>query len=298
MDNVTHTLTGLALARAGASRSGRGATLMLVLASNLPDVDLVTAAFGNTSYLAHHRGLTHSVLGAPILAALAAGLLRLLVEGSRFLPLLLCGLLGVATHVFMDLWTTYGTRILEPFSHLFFTLDLVFIIDPLILVLLVLALLPAKETRARARVALVAIAAYVAARGILHARALEILREEARGATRIEAIPSPIDPFAWKALADCGSVYRVGSVSLLRRSTVLETRAKAQETRAVVAAEKAPSAAVFLRFSPFPWLEVEQQDDLTRVLWTDLRFEGHGKRFEEEVVVSESGAIVSQGFHF
>ena len=40
MDNFTHTLTGPALARAGIAGSTPGATLALVLASNVPDADL------------------------------------------------------------------------------------------------------------------------------------------------------------------------------------------------------------------------------------------------------------------
>src|SRR5688572_10252645 len=110
MDNLTHSLAGLVLGRAGLGRDAPGTTLALVLSSNLPYADLVTRACGTVAYLEHHRGLSHGVLGAPLLAlALALGL-RLLVRGSSLASLLLCSLAGVAGHVFMDLWTTYGTR--------------------------------------------------------------------------------------------------------------------------------------------------------------------------------------------
>src|SRR5207244_8174094 len=63
MDNLTHTLTGVALSQAGLNRKTRYATLALVIGSNLPDVDIVTRLAGSATYLKYHRGITHSVLG-------------------------------------------------------------------------------------------------------------------------------------------------------------------------------------------------------------------------------------------
>jgi hypothetical protein len=59
MDNLTHTLFGLTLARTPLGRAGRGVTTALVLASNAPDADIVMTARGNASYLQWHRGPTH-----------------------------------------------------------------------------------------------------------------------------------------------------------------------------------------------------------------------------------------------
>ena len=63
MDNLTHSLFGLTLARAGVGRGVPYATATLVLASNAPDGDIVTALFGGIDYLAAHRGPTHGPLG-------------------------------------------------------------------------------------------------------------------------------------------------------------------------------------------------------------------------------------------
>ena len=43
MDNLTHTLFGATLARTPLNRAGRGTTAALILASNAPDIDIVTA---------------------------------------------------------------------------------------------------------------------------------------------------------------------------------------------------------------------------------------------------------------
>src|SRR5439155_901900 len=63
MDNLTHTLFGLTLARTPLGRVGRGTTVALVLAANVPDIDFVAAAGGPMKYLEWHRGPTHGALG-------------------------------------------------------------------------------------------------------------------------------------------------------------------------------------------------------------------------------------------
>src|SRR4051794_20065708 len=50
MDNVTHTLFALTLARTPLGRAGRGTTAALVLASNAPDIDIVATIGGAASY--------------------------------------------------------------------------------------------------------------------------------------------------------------------------------------------------------------------------------------------------------
>src|SRR3977135_4054510 len=74
MDNVTHTLFALTLARTPLGRAGRGTTAALVIASNVPDLDIVGAARGGISYLAWHRGPTHGPLGIVGLGVATAGL--------------------------------------------------------------------------------------------------------------------------------------------------------------------------------------------------------------------------------
>ena len=85
MDNLTHTLTGVLLARAGLRRVVPGATAVLVVASNLPDADVVAALLGSLTYLEYHRHLTHALVVAPLLGLVAA-LAAYRVPGWRFWP--------------------------------------------------------------------------------------------------------------------------------------------------------------------------------------------------------------------
>src|SRR5436309_1501653 len=74
MDNLTHTLFALTLARTPLGRAGRGTTAALVLASNAPDVDIVASLGSAERYLIWHRGPTHGALGVVALGLLTAGL--------------------------------------------------------------------------------------------------------------------------------------------------------------------------------------------------------------------------------
>ena len=114
MDNVTHTLFGATLARIPLARAGRGTTAALLLASNAPDIDIVTAAGGALGYLEWHRGPTHGAPGIIGLGVMTAAIVwatcRLFgrdpaVEPVRFRRLVPVSIAGVLFHVLMDLPT-------------------------------------------------------------------------------------------------------------------------------------------------------------------------------------------------
>jgi membrane-bound metal-dependent hydrolase YbcI (DUF457 family) len=142
LDNLTHSLFGLTLARTPLGRAGRGVTAALLLASNAPDIDIVATARGAEHYLEFHRGPTHGPLGVVGLGLIVAGLVQL---GQRWwdrsssvsstdppaaFPLLWAvSAIGIVCHVLMDLPTSYGTRPLSPFSWTWFAVDWMPIID-------------------------------------------------------------------------------------------------------------------------------------------------------------------------
>ena len=140
MDNITHSLVGLAAAKAGLERLSPGATFLCVIAANAPDADILALVGGSSTYLQHHRGITHSVVGVLALALLVPALfcaVDLIVARVRHRPprlkfrgLLLVSLLVSATHPLMDWTNNYGLRPLLPWSGKWFYGDLVFIVDP------------------------------------------------------------------------------------------------------------------------------------------------------------------------
>src|SRR5581483_5540369 len=140
MDNVTHSLTGLALARAGLNRLCPRATLLLILSANAPDSDIVAAPEGALRYLQVHRGYSHSLLCLPLMALvpvlLVAGIYRQKLPWARAWGLC-C--IGVASHLLLDWTNSYGVRLLLPFSSDWFHLDLNGLYDGCIMAMLIFA---------------------------------------------------------------------------------------------------------------------------------------------------------------
>jgi inner membrane protein len=140
MDNLTHSLVGLAAAKAGLERLSPGATAVCILAANAPDADILAALGGKWFYLHHHRGITHSIVGTLALALLIPALfyagdlliarVRQRPPRVRFKGLLLASFLVCASHPLMDWTNNYGVRPFLPWSGQWFYGDLVFVVDP------------------------------------------------------------------------------------------------------------------------------------------------------------------------
>jgi membrane-bound metal-dependent hydrolase YbcI (DUF457 family) len=206
MDNVTHTLFALTLARTPLGRAGRGTTAALVLASNAPDIDIVATLGGAERYLRWHRGPTHGALGVIALALVTAGLVQAGVrlfdrnrrdsapaptqnrergtpnpsaesESAASLPMLAAiSTIGVLFHVLMDLPTSYGTRLLSPFDWHWWAVDWMPIIDVYLLVALAAGLAFGRMSdvarRRNAAIVLALMAANYGVRGVAHDQAL------------------------------------------------------------------------------------------------------------------------------
>jgi membrane-bound metal-dependent hydrolase YbcI (DUF457 family) len=197
LDNLTHTLFGLTIARTRLSRAGRGTTAALVLASNAPDIDIVTLAGGSLNYLRWHRGPTHGplgIVGLGIVTAAAVWLGRRSYDRRReaerttseappnnasFQMLCAVSIIGVVLHVLMDLPTAYGTRLFSPFDWHWYAIDIMPIVDMYLLVALASGLLfgqrsPGARSR-NATIVLVLMAANYGVRVVAHDRALTLL---------------------------------------------------------------------------------------------------------------------------
>jgi inner membrane protein len=194
LDNLTHSLFAITLGRTPLGRAGRGTTAALLIASNIPDIDIVTLAGGGASYLKWHRGPTHGPIGIIVLGLVSAGLawlwqrfrdhrngVRPLLQDeprASFGMLAVIAIIGVLLHVLMDVPTSYGTRVLSPFDWHWFAADWLPIIDVYLLMALAIGLLfgavsPAARRR-NAAIVLMLMAANYGVRGIAHHEALVV----------------------------------------------------------------------------------------------------------------------------
>ena len=141
MDNLTHSLVGLTLGRTRLGRASPLAVPGLVVAANLPDLDIVVRPFGGSAaYLEYHRGVTHALVGIVAQALLFTVLWWWLerrvapdraapgpfAKGGPFAPIAV----GLLTHPLLDFLNVYGIRPWLPFDGTWIYGDLVFVVDP------------------------------------------------------------------------------------------------------------------------------------------------------------------------
>jgi inner membrane protein len=112
---------------------GKKAMLWGVAAHGLPDIDFLAAFWLDSSEnLLAHRGFTHSILflllGTPLLAFAAYRLHR--THDIAFKKWWLFMLLAVGAHLFIDAFNNYGVGWLEPFSHMRFSFNSIYVVDP------------------------------------------------------------------------------------------------------------------------------------------------------------------------
>ena len=288
MDNVCHTLVGAACGGAGLARRTRFANATLMVAANLPDVDVLVFATSTPS-VAFRRGWTHGLLAQALLPiALTAAMLlfarvRPTGEGQRARPgwLLLCAYVGVFSHVALDYLNTYGIRLLMPFDGRWFYGDAVFIIDPWLWLLLGVGVWRAHwGARVRpARVALGGAALYIAVMLALAqgARTTVLAAWDAERGGLPAAVmvgPVPVTPFVREVVVDAGDRYETGRVWWPSGQVVFEPDVvpKGADLDGVTSARDAAAVRGFLVWSRFPYWTREPTVDGPRIVVRDMRF--------------------------
>ncbi len=181
MDPVTHVAAGVLISQVLPGPARGWSALAGVLFGLLPDIDYFLIFSDRLAFIRHHRGFTHSLPAMVLFALLGAGLGRALGGPRWFRPLFFIGLAVLASHLLLDLATSYGTQIMFPFSRKRFTLDWLFIIDPYLTALLLAGALAALWSAAHGRqvgtIFLAAAGVYFLLCGFYHQQALTLARQ-------------------------------------------------------------------------------------------------------------------------
>jgi inner membrane protein len=326
MDNLTHTLVGLMIARAGLNRLGPRSTALLIVGANLPDADVVSAFSGGLAYLDCHRGWSHAFAISPLLALLPLPLWWLFARKERpgfkaFLCAFLAAFAGVLSHLFLDCWNTYGVRLLMPWSGEWYRLDWVYIVDLWIWALLLVGVLGPflvrmvnseigvarrKQGRSGAWIVLILLGALLTTRAVLHAQAvatLETRMYDSRRPIRAIALPGPFAPWKWTGVVETDRAWSVVPVDLLRDfdpdagRTLLKPEAPLPQEQAIRASR---TGRVFLNFARYPYWHATPSprfDGGTVVTVTDLRFGlPEESRFSATFEFDGAGRLVDENF--
>ena len=326
MDNITHSLTGILLSRAGLNRMTPHASWILFLAANAPDIDVVSAFGGSLTYLHYHRHITHSLVMLPVLPVLCVLAVRLVSrQPLNWLGAYFIAFIGVASHLILDLTNIYGIRLLLPFSGRWLRLDTTGVIDfwiwgvllfamgaPVLARLVNAEIGAPTQTKGGARrgfaiFALVFLALYDGGRYIAHARSVAILESRIYSGSaprRVAALPASPNPFHWRGLVETPESYVIEDVNLLGEfdPAIGHTFFKPDPSPAIDAARRSTVMQEFLRFSQYPFWQLtpaEQADGATRIEAMDLRFgDPQEPGFVATVILDAHQQVTREWFQF
>jgi inner membrane protein len=339
MDPITHLMTGACLARAGCNRKAAYATLAMTLAAEAPDLDILWSTEGPVAGFQHHRGITHTLIGLPFEGLVVLGVvwlvhrLRVRRAGTRAdapnqqattgnrqpsltaAPvrwLLLYGfvLIALLSHILLDWTNNYGVRPFFPFNPRWYAGSIVFIFEPMVFAVLLLALVatplfgligsevgarrPVFHGRAWAIFALLAMVALWGWRLVEHDAAVQLASTASYGPAgsvgaevlRVTASPFPGNPYRWHTVAETPGFYQLAAVDSFRQTVTTNPEHdlfyKPSPTPATLVAERSWLGQVYLDWSSWPLIaEVGPSvprdaqpgsPELTAVSFVDLRF--------------------------
>jgi inner membrane protein len=145
MDSLTHIALGACIGEAFFEKGfGKKAMLWGALAQSIPDIDVIASLWLTTPEdLLAHRGFTHSILFALLIAPLFAFAAEKIHRPHNipFKKWLLFFATEVFVHLFIDGFNNYGTGWFEPFSHVRFTFNAIYVADPFFSIWAIIALL-------------------------------------------------------------------------------------------------------------------------------------------------------------
>ncbi|MBW2526784.1 MAG: metal-dependent hydrolase [Deltaproteobacteria bacterium] len=297
MDTFTQAALGAAVGQAGFSRKlGRHAVWVGALLGALPDFDIVSRAFGPWAGIVHHRGATHSLLFAPLVAPLLGYVLWRLLDVRRAkrdgrepdrgrMPRWMhLSFWALITHPLLDWCTSYGTQLGWPLTDARFAIDAIMIVDPIYTLTLAAALLVGWIYRQRLRVGqLAGVAALVLTTGYLafgyHQSQLakRIATEQLRAVSfepvHVRAQPSLL-LWMWRVVArDERGDLRVGALSTYKPTWIDFDEVNRPEHPLVSRALQSDRGRIFSWFADgFVGVRVEEQGSRTRVVLEDQRY--------------------------
>jgi inner membrane protein len=317
MEPITHLMTGACLARAGFNRKAAYATLAMTLAAEAPDLDVLWAAGGPVAAFQHHRGITHTLVGLPFDGLIVLGAVWLFhrwrVRRAKVAenkigvgasesgasrdsltarPLtaapvrwgLLYGfvLIALLSHLLLDWTNNYGLRPFFPFNPHWYAGSIVFIFEPVIFLVLLIALvapalfgLVGNEVGARREVfrgrgwAIFALAAMVGLWGwreVEHDAAVRLASTASGPDSAAQVLPAPVlrvtaspypgNPYRWHTVVETPEFYQMATVDTLRATVATDPEQdlfyKPPTTLATLAAKRSWLGEAYLDWSSWP----------------------------------------------
>lgn len=221
MDLVTQGILGAAVGQAGFQHKlGRKAVWWGAIYGMVPDLDVLVKFSGNPfAEQLYHRGFTHSLFFAPLIAPFAAALMRRMYKNDNYWDWLWLIFWALITHPLLDVFTHYGTQLLNPLSTYRFSLAAIPVIDLLyslpLLMAVVLGLVIPKDRMVRTvtSVMLLLTTSYLFYGIVCNSSAEQQARQELGPSYQIQSYPTLFQIHLRRVVAHGPNEVKIGLVT-------------------------------------------------------------------------------------
>lgn len=297
MDSSTHAVMGIGLAGLSTldptiDHHSTLFTAILIgtaLGSQAPDFDIIVKLRGKNSYIRHHRGISHSIPFIVLWSVLITLLVQTIFSlGESIGTLFFWVTTAVTVHVFVDLFNSYGTQALRPFSKKWVAWHTIPIFDPYLFSIHVLAIfmwvLGFVEPQLIFPIMYGVIVGYYIIRMTIRKMAIGRLRiTDPHFSAHTDYLLLPtISLRKWRVIKKITGQFLIGELN--RDVLDWEDRAICMDHPIIELSRHNAGVAAFLSFSTFACPQIETYRWGYEVRWRDLRYY-HRKQYPFVAVV-------------
>lgn len=298
MDPFTHALIGAAAAKAaGVDISlSEPAAIAAISGAVFPDIDILLQKWGNFVYLKNHRGITHSLAGIVISGIMITVALAGFYPGTDLRRLILFALMGCLTHIVIDVFNTYGTKLLWPVYGKKISLRLLSAFDPVIIVLSAgYIVVPGKLHGAFLGMLPVYLLLRILSKRTARKRLMQRFGKDVK---KVSIFPATSGLFRWHFIVEFDTHHLVGDIKMVKGA--IRVKQKLKKTRQEVPYEAASSATgrFFREFTPMIHVSCQEKNDTTIYTFIDMRYYIKNRfLYRAQLEMDHSRAIVRETFN-
>lgn len=229
MDSLTQALLGAATFGIVKHKDiGKKSLLIGAIAGTIPDLDVFFAPFySEISFLSVHRGISHSIILAVSLSLLLGIIFHKIYKKSQTMSSwILAFFLAIMTHSLLDWCTTYGTKLLNPFSDHLFSTNNIHVFEPIYTLILLIGMLMVlvKKTnidkaQKTIRISLLLSTLYLSwtfvSKSVASHQFIAALKRQNIAYEKIMVSPTPLNTVLWYGMAKTKEGYYIATYSLL-----------------------------------------------------------------------------------
>ncbi|MGI6606451.1 MAG: metal-dependent hydrolase [Peptococcia bacterium] len=301
MDPVSHGLVGMVLGLMGGGTLSLSNGLMTaaIVGSVIPDLDILFQLRGDYAYIKQHRGFSHSLPSAVGSSCLGAFFLGIFYPGVPLITLFAWFLLGFFSHLLLDMFNSYGVKIFWPLSRKKFTLNLLPLIDPIVLLISIIAIFTYRAG-VKDFPFLLVYGCYFLVRWGMRIWAGRIVRRRMQIMQKPHIILLPsgrMSLFQWDFIAMSAPKNIVGNVNLLLGDyRIFQEFANKSEQELQCLLHETALGQIFREFTPYVHINCEMIEGKLVCHFIDLRYRVRNRFMHNGVMVLNEQREVEKAF--